>query len=303
MGLAASLVAFPVLVAAAARRFGTPEVVGAAVFASSLVALYLVSTLYHALRPSRAKQVLQKLDHTAIYLLIAGSYTPFTLGVLRGPWGWTLFSLVWAIAGTGIALEFALGKRVHKLAVGLYVAMGWLVVVAVEAPPRVGPLAGARLARGGRPPLHGGSGLLRGEAGALRAHGLAPLRPRRERLPLRGDPRVVGEGLIPERCGPDPAGRNDLMLNILWTILIGFVVGVIAKLLHPGKENMGLIVTTLLGIAGSLVATFLGRLVGFYKEGEAAGFLMALVGAIVLLVIYGIAPTSAIRKPAASPSL
>jgi uncharacterized membrane protein YeaQ/YmgE (transglycosylase-associated protein family) len=77
------------------------------------------------------------------------------------------------------------------------------------------------------------------------------------------------------------------MLSILWTILIGFVVGVIAKLLHPGKENMGIIVTTVLGIAGSLIATFLGRLVGFYKEGEAAGFLMALVGAIVLLVIYG----------------
>ncbi len=77
------------------------------------------------------------------------------------------------------------------------------------------------------------------------------------------------------------------MLSLLWTILIGFVVGVIAKLLHPGKEDMGIIVTTLLGIAGSLIATFLGRLVGFYKEGEAAGFLMALVGAIVLLVLFG----------------
>jgi len=77
------------------------------------------------------------------------------------------------------------------------------------------------------------------------------------------------------------------MMSILWTILIGFVVGVIAKFLHPGKENMGIILTTVLGIAGSLIATFLGRLVGFYKEGEAAGFLMALVGAIVLLVIYG----------------
>ncbi len=76
------------------------------------------------------------------------------------------------------------------------------------------------------------------------------------------------------------------MLSILWTILIGFVIGVIAKLLHPGKENMGLILTTALGIAGSLVATFLGRLVGFYKEGEAAGFLMAVVGAILLLVVY-----------------
>ena len=76
------------------------------------------------------------------------------------------------------------------------------------------------------------------------------------------------------------------MLSILWTILIGFVIGVIAKFLHPGKENMGLILTTALGIAGSLVATFLGRLVGFYGEGEAAGFLMAVVGAIVLLVVY-----------------
>lgn len=76
------------------------------------------------------------------------------------------------------------------------------------------------------------------------------------------------------------------MLSILWTVLIGFVIGVIAKFLHPGKENLGLILTTALGIAGSLVATFLGRLVGFYKEGEAAGFLMAVVGAIVLLVVY-----------------
>lgn len=76
------------------------------------------------------------------------------------------------------------------------------------------------------------------------------------------------------------------MLSILWTILIGFVVGVVAKLLHPGKENMGIIVTTVLGIAGSLIATFLGRLVGFYKQGEAAGFFMALIGAIVLLVVF-----------------
>ena len=78
------------------------------------------------------------------------------------------------------------------------------------------------------------------------------------------------------------------MLSILWTILIGFVIGVIAKFLHPGKENMGIVLTTVLGVAGSLIATFLGRLVGFYKEGEAAGFLMAVVGAIVLLVVYNL---------------
>ncbi len=77
------------------------------------------------------------------------------------------------------------------------------------------------------------------------------------------------------------------MLHILWTILIGLVVGILAKFLHPGRENMGFIMTTILGIAGSLVATFVGRLVGFYKPGQAAGFLMAIVGALVLLIIYG----------------
>ncbi len=150
VGLLASVVAFPFLVVAAARRWGAPEVVGASVFAATLVALYLFSTLYHALRPSRAKQVLQKLDHTAIYLLIAGSYTPFTLGALRGPWGWTLFSLVWAIAGTGIALEFALGKKVHRVAVALYVVLGWLVVVAAKPLLATVPWPGlAWLAAGG----------------------------------------------------------------------------------------------------------------------------------------------------------
>jgi uncharacterized membrane protein YeaQ/YmgE (transglycosylase-associated protein family) len=75
------------------------------------------------------------------------------------------------------------------------------------------------------------------------------------------------------------------MLSILWTVLIGFFVGVLAKLLHPGRENMGLLATTLLGIAGSVAATFLGRLVGFYKAGETAGFIMATLGAVLLLVI------------------
>ncbi len=77
------------------------------------------------------------------------------------------------------------------------------------------------------------------------------------------------------------------MLHILWTILIGLVVGIIAKFIHPGRENMGLFMTAILGIAGSLLATFVGRLVGFYQPGQAAGFLMAIVGALVLLILYG----------------
>lgn len=77
------------------------------------------------------------------------------------------------------------------------------------------------------------------------------------------------------------------MLSLLWTILIGFVAGVLAKLLHPSKENMGFVMTTVLGVAGSLLATFLGRLVGFYQPGDSAGFVMAVLGAVLLLVVYG----------------
>lgn len=77
------------------------------------------------------------------------------------------------------------------------------------------------------------------------------------------------------------------MLHVIWMVLIGLVVGILAKLLHPGKENMGFVMTTVLGVAGSLLATFLGRAVGFYKPGDSAGFAMAVFGAVLLLVVYG----------------
>lgn len=76
-------------------------------------------------------------------------------------------------------------------------------------------------------------------------------------------------------------------MSLLWTIVVGFVVGVLAKLLHPGRENMGLIMTTLLGIGGSLLAGYVGQLIGWYRAGQGAGFLGSLIGAIVILVIYG----------------
>ncbi len=88
--------------------------------------LYLASTLYHALPKSRAKSVFRVLDHGAIDLLIAGTYTPFTLGVLRGPWGWTLFGLVWDLALTGIALKAVAGVRHTRVSTSLYVMMGLL---------------------------------------------------------------------------------------------------------------------------------------------------------------------------------
>jgi len=141
-GLAASLAGLPILVLVAARSGGARQIVACSVFAATLVILYAASTLYHALPPSRAKQVLRVVDHSAIYLLIAGSYTPFTLGVLSGAWGWTLFGIVWGLAAAGILYKTLLGFRFPRLSTLWYVGMGWLAVVAI------GPLTEALPAGG-----------------------------------------------------------------------------------------------------------------------------------------------------------
>jgi hemolysin III len=132
LGLLAAVAGAPVLVLSAARSGGAARVAGASVFAAATVLLYLTSTLYHALPENSAKRVFHVLDHAAIFLMIAGTYTPFTLGVLRGAWGWTLFGLVWGLAIAGIALSAAGGVRYPKLRTGVYIAMGWLVLVAVK---------------------------------------------------------------------------------------------------------------------------------------------------------------------------
>jgi hemolysin III len=128
----AAVAAAPVLVLSAARHDGAARIAGASVFAAAMVLLYLTSTLYHALPRNRAKRVFQVLDHAAIFLMIAGTYTPFTLGVLRGTWGWTLLGLVWGLALAGVVLTAAGGVRYPKLSTGLYLAMGWLILVAVK---------------------------------------------------------------------------------------------------------------------------------------------------------------------------
>jgi hemolysin III len=132
LGLVAALVGGPYLIAQAAGRADTAFVVGTSIFCATIVVLYLASTLYHALPAGRAKRVFRVLDHASIFLLIAGSYTPFTLGVLRGAWGWALFGVVWGLALAGIALK-SFGKGSHPIfSTGLYLLMGWLVVVAVD---------------------------------------------------------------------------------------------------------------------------------------------------------------------------
>jgi hemolysin III len=131
LGLAASLAAAPVLIVFAARRDAW-QVVGSSVFAATLIALYAASTLYHSLPSSRAKRVFRVLDHGAIYLLIAGTYTPFTLGVLRGAWGWTLLGLVWGLAAVGVVFKSVRGFHHPRLSTAVYLLMGWLVVIAIK---------------------------------------------------------------------------------------------------------------------------------------------------------------------------
>jgi hemolysin III len=132
VGLLAALVAFPILVITALNRGDLAGIVGATVFATTMVLLYLTSTIFHALPPNRAKRVFQILEHSAIYFLIAGTYTPFTLGVLRGAWGWTLFGLVWALAVVGTVFKALGGVRYTTFSTWVYLAMGWLVLIAIE---------------------------------------------------------------------------------------------------------------------------------------------------------------------------
>lgn len=131
VGFLGALVALPILIVSALPN-GRLAVVGAAVFGGTVALLYLASTLYHALAHERTKHVFQILDHGAIYLLIAGTYTPILLGALRGPWGWSLLGIIWALAIGGVVLKSVGGVRHPRLSTLLYVAMGWLIVVAVR---------------------------------------------------------------------------------------------------------------------------------------------------------------------------
>jgi len=138
LALLAAVTAAPFLVLAAVRHGDALNIIANTLFAVTMTLLYGASTLYHALPagrgalPRRAKRVFQLLDHSAIYLLIAGTYTPFAVGPLRGPWGWTLFGLVWAMALAGIAAKSLAGIRWPRLSTLLYLGMGWLAIIAVK---------------------------------------------------------------------------------------------------------------------------------------------------------------------------
>ena len=141
LGFLLSIAGLAILVTFAALRADAWTVTADAIFGASMVLLYGSSTLYHSLRAPRLKHVVRVVDHVAIFLLIAGTYTPFMLVSLRGPWGWSLFGVVWALAAAGTALKVFFTGRFRVLSTLVYLFMGWLVIVAikplVEALPRL----------------------------------------------------------------------------------------------------------------------------------------------------------------------
>ncbi|MDZ4165194.1 MAG: hemolysin III family protein [Smithellaceae bacterium] len=132
LGLLAATVFAPLLIISAVRRGDKGDIIGASIFVAAMLLMYLTSTLYHALPRNSAKRIFQILDHGAIYLMIAGTYTPFTLGVLSGAWGWVLLGLIWSLALLGVILKAWGGVRFPLLSTILYLAMGWLIVIAAK---------------------------------------------------------------------------------------------------------------------------------------------------------------------------
>jgi hemolysin III len=131
VGFLGAVAVTPILIIAAIPN-GPAAVVGASVFGATMMLLYLASTLYHSFPQSKTKRIFNIFDHGAIFLLIAGTYTPFTLGALYGVWGWTLFGIVWGLAIFGVVVKSIAGAHSGKLSTALYLAMGWLAVIAAK---------------------------------------------------------------------------------------------------------------------------------------------------------------------------
>lgn len=142
VGLVAALLGVPFLILRATQHGGVGLIVGTSVFSATIIFLYLASTLYHALPKGSAKRVFRGIEHSAIFLLIAGTYTPFTLGVLNGAWGWTIFGLVWGLAVIGVALKIIYKASHPILFTSLYLLMGWVIVIAVKPMFALVPAAG-----------------------------------------------------------------------------------------------------------------------------------------------------------------
>ena len=144
IGVLGAAMLVPLLIWRAATVGDAGDVVGVSVFGVSAICLYLASTCYHAARRAQLKARLKVLDHSAIFLLIAGSYTPFLLGALRGAWGWSLFGVIWGLAVAGVVFKFFFTGRFPLVSTAIYLGMGWLIVIA--AVPMFRMMPGAALA-------------------------------------------------------------------------------------------------------------------------------------------------------------
>ncbi len=132
IGFILAIIGLVAMVITAAANGTASHIVSASIFGATMILLYLASTLYHSFQGKRIKQVLKTLDHSAIFLLIAGTYTPFALVSLRGPWGWSLFGTIWGLALAGIIIQLTPLAKIKILSVGLYLAMGWVAIIAVK---------------------------------------------------------------------------------------------------------------------------------------------------------------------------
>jgi hemolysin III len=133
IGLVGAIIGTPILLLAAFHHGNIPFLIGTIIFTTTMLLVYLASTLYHGWPQTHTKSLLQVLDHSAIFLLIAGTYTPFALGPLRGVWGWTMLGLVWALATLGVLVKATRGTARHKkFAMALYLGMGWLALIFIR---------------------------------------------------------------------------------------------------------------------------------------------------------------------------
>ncbi len=142
IGAALSVAALVCMVVYASAWGDAYKIVSVSIYGATLIALYLASTLYHSAKDPRVKRMMKLVDHSCIYLLIAGTYTPFALVSIRGGWGWSMFGIIWGLALLGIVFKLVFIHKVDKLGVAIYVAMGWLGVVAVVPMVRVFPAQG-----------------------------------------------------------------------------------------------------------------------------------------------------------------
>lgn len=141
VGLAAALIAAPFLIDAASAHENRAFLVGTEIFVATMLLLYLGSTLYHAWPRTALKCVLRVIDHSAIFLLIAGTYSPFMLGPMRGVWGWTILGVIWLLAIVGVLTKLIVGVQRPKVAMPLYLGMGWLILVAIRPLSEAVPFA------------------------------------------------------------------------------------------------------------------------------------------------------------------